>query len=200
MRPCPVCESPVSGWACEVCGKELGGVPGAAVPVAPLEGLELTELPGLPPERLAFAPAPDLEPTLLAAVPEIPGDPIPGWEPTEPSGGPDMPAGGLPEVDLGRETQHDAPTVVPAAATCRYCRNVQATGLFCDRCGMRLPRPLAPTAAVAAPRVERVLPPLLRAHAGRSPTLRGLRGAPAHRGLSPIAADAAPRRPLGFRD
>ena len=59
-------------------------------------------------------------------------------------------------MDLGRETQHDTPTVVPAAATCRYCRNVQATGLFCDRCGMLLPRPLAPTAAVAAPRVERV--------------------------------------------
>jgi hypothetical protein len=24
--------------------------------------------------------------------------------------------------------------------TCRYCKNVQATGLVCERCGMRLPR------------------------------------------------------------
>jgi len=162
MRPCPVCESPVSGWTCEVCGKELGTPPASAAsgaaPAATLEGLELTELPGLPARGERFDSAPDLEPTLRAAVPEVRGDPLLGLEATE-SSGPDIAAGGLPDVDLGRETAVEAPTVVPAAATCRYCRNVQTSGLFCDRCGMRLPRPVpASDPAVAAP-VERVVCP-----------------------------------------
>jgi hypothetical protein len=161
MRPCPVCESPVSGWTCEVCGKELGTPPASAAPGAALEGLaglELTELPGLPARGERFESAPDLEPTLRAAVPEVRGDPLLGLEATE-STGPDIAAGGLPDVDLGRETAVEAPTVVPAAATCRYCRNVQRSGLFCDRCGMRLPWPVPASDPVVAAPVERVACP-----------------------------------------
>jgi hypothetical protein len=160
MRPCPVCESPVSGSTCEVCGRALGQPPPGAEAFPALEGLELTELPGLPAARLPAELTPGLEPTLLAQVGEVPRDAVPGFEASESTGGPDVAAGGLPDVDLGRETSVEAPTVVPAAATCRYCRNVQARGLFCDRCGMRLPWPLAPTevaAAVAA--VDRVTCP-----------------------------------------
>ena len=124
--------------------------------VAPLEGLEPTELPGLPTLGLALEPAPDVEPTLRAAVPEVPDEPLVGWEATEMLGGPDVPAGGLPDVDPGRAATFDAPTVLPAAATCRYCRYVQGTGLFCDRCGMRLPWPVPPTVAASAVPVERV--------------------------------------------
>jgi len=160
MRPCPVCESPVSGWTCEVCGKELGRPALAAAEAFPsLEGLELTELPGLPAAGLPLETTPDLELTLRAEVRAVPADPVPGLEATESSGGPDVPAGGLADVDLGRETAAEAPTVVPAAATCRYCRNVQATGLFCDRCGMRLPRPMTPTEVASAAPVERITCP-----------------------------------------
>jgi len=158
MRPCPVCESPVSGWACEVCGRQLGAPPPSAAPVAALEGLELTELPGLPAAGERFEAAPDVEPTLRAAVPEVRGDPVVGLEGTEP-GGPDVAAGGLADIDLGRETVVEAPTVVPAAATCRYCRHVQASGLFCDRCGMRLPWPIPANDAASAAPVERVACP-----------------------------------------
>jgi hypothetical protein len=161
MRPCPVCESPVSGWTCEVCGKELDTPPASAAlgaALQALEGLELTELPGLPARGERVESAPDLEPTLRAAVPEVRGDPLLGLEPTE-SSGPDIAAGGLPDVDLGRETAVQAPTVVPAAATCRYCRNVQTSGLFCDRCGMRLPRPVPASEPEAAAPVERVACP-----------------------------------------
>jgi hypothetical protein len=156
MRPCPVCESPVSGSTCEVCGRELGSAPAATAPIAALEGLEPTELPGLPALGLPLERAPDLEPTLRAAVAEIPAEPLLGWEATEALGGPDVPAGGLVDVDLGRETAVDPPTVLSTAATCRYCRNVQATGLFCDRCGMQLPRPLQRSEAAAAAPLERV--------------------------------------------
>src|SRR5262249_32079979 len=159
MRPCPVCESPVSGWTCEVCGKELGAAPAASAPVAALEGLEPTELPGLPTLGIAIDSAQDLEPTLQPAAPEVPGERVPGWEAGDATGGIDVPAGGLLDVDLGRELAVAAPTRVPASITCRYCRHVQVTGLFCDRCGYRPPRAPAPSEAAAATPVERLACP-----------------------------------------
>src|SRR5262249_34465826 len=75
VRPCPVCEAPVTGWQCEVCGKQVGPSPAAANLNYPLEGLEPTLLPtevlGLPIEL-----PPGLEPTSSAPVPEVPGEPL----------------------------------------------------------------------------------------------------------------------------
>ena len=150
MRPCPVCESPVSGWTCEVCGKELGAVPPArAAPVPSLDGLESTQLPGGG-LGLPIEPTPGLEPTATGSVPEIPGEPLLGWEATRPAEGlPDVLAGGLPDLDTGRAAPEGPATPRPTVVTCRYCRNVQASGLFCERCGMRLPW-AAPVAAAEA--------------------------------------------------
>ena len=138
----------MTGWACEVCGKQLGPSPGAASLTAPLEGLEPTQLPpdGL---GLAIEPAPGLEPTATSPVPEIPGEPLLGWEATHSALVPDVGAGGLDDMDSGRAAPEGPPAAVPTVATCRYCRNVQASGLFCDRCGMRLP--WAAPAVSAAP-------------------------------------------------
>ncbi len=152
MRPCPVCDSPLTGWSCEVCGKQVGPPPAVATATAPLEGLERTQLPADGP-GLAIDPAPDLEPTASSAVPEVPAEPLPGWEVTHADLGPDVHAGGLPDLDAGRAASEGPPAVAPTVATCRYCRNVQASGLFCDRCGMRLPW-ATPTAAAAAEPTE----------------------------------------------
>ncbi|HUM11917.1 MAG TPA: hypothetical protein VLT82_13285 [Myxococcaceae bacterium] len=148
MRPCPVCEAPVTGWMCEVCGKQVGPSPASASLTVPLEGLESTQLPpdGL---GLDIEPAPDLELTATGPVPEVPGEPLLGWEMTHVGLGPDVRAGGLPDLDAGRAAPEGPPTVAPSVLTCRYCRNVQASGLFCDRCGMRLPW-AAPASAVKA--------------------------------------------------
>ena len=151
MRPCPVCEAPVTGWQCEVCGKQVGPSPATANLAAPLEGLEATELSS-DLLGLAIEPTPGLEPTATDAVPEVPGEPLLGWEVTHDAGGPDVRAGGLPELDTGRAAPEGPPAVAPMVVTCRYCRNVQSSGLFCDRCGMRLP--WAKPAAVAAPAVD----------------------------------------------
>jgi methionyl-tRNA synthetase len=37
------------------------------------------------------------------------------------------------------------------AITCRYCRNVQATGSICEKCGMRLPVVIIVPQATGAP-------------------------------------------------
>jgi hypothetical protein len=156
VRPCPVCEAPVTGWQCEVCGKQVGTSPSATNLSAPLEGLEPTLLPtevlGLPIEL-----PPGLEPTSTAPVPEVPGEPLLGWEITQVGAGPDVGAGGLPDMDTGRAAPEGPPAVAPSVVTCRYCRNVQTSGLFCDRCGMRLPwaaRAVATPASGAAADAE----------------------------------------------
>jgi hypothetical protein len=134
---------------CEVCGKQVGPSPAATTLEAPLEGLERTQLPGEV-LGLAIEPAPGLEPTATSPVPEVPGDPLLGWEMTHVAGGPDVQPGGLPDLDSGRAAPEGPPTGAPTVVTCRYCRNVQASGVFCDRCGMRLPW-AAPAAVKAVP-------------------------------------------------
>lgn len=151
MRPCPVCEAPVTGWQCEVCGKQVGTSPAAANLNAPLEGLEPTLLP-TEVLGLSIEVAPGLEPTSASPVPDFPGDPLLGWEVTQVGSPEDVGAGGLQDLDPGRVAPDGPPAVAPTVATCRYCRNVQTSGLFCDRCGMRLPwaRPSS-AAETAAP-------------------------------------------------
>jgi len=128
----------------------VGPSPAAASLEIPLEGLESTQLPpdGL---GLAIEPALGLEPTAASPVPEVPGDPLLGWEATQALQAPDVGAGGLVDLDSGRAAPAGAAAVAPTVATCRYCRNVQASGLFCDRCGMRLPWAVPAAAETAGP-------------------------------------------------
>jgi len=159
MSVCPVCEHRQDfGFECEVCGKDLGDLGGLGPPPVAqqtVEGLEVTV-----PERIgevAVERVGELEVTSFQAAQ--------GPVQTE----------AVPELDLGRAVnigpvavervpdlaQDRAPddgvrTALPSGAvTCRYCRNVQAAGLFCDTCGMRLPKVVAPppTTQAAGPKV-----------------------------------------------
>lgn len=149
MIICPVCEHQQAlGTECDVCGKQLAAPRQAQVPVDRMPDLELTPLvrPGIPVQQM---PMPDLDRGRAPSVPELPGAP-------------------MPELDMGRASQVSVPVeriadlerhredaggdpATPApigAVTCRYCRNVQAEGAICDRCGMRLPRYVAAAAPV----------------------------------------------------
>ena len=140
MIVCPVCEHPQqSGTECDVCGRQFA--PGAlpAPPIAPLEGLEVTSLVSREIPVDAGGPIPELEPTLQAPV-DAPEENTPGVEPTR-AAPVDVDAAEIPDL----ERQHaaipgDAPTALPVAAVCRYCRTPAVPGeRLCSRCGMRLP-------------------------------------------------------------
>ncbi|HMK73406.1 MAG TPA: hypothetical protein VK454_08695 [Myxococcaceae bacterium] len=147
MRVCPVCEAAVAGWECEVCGHLLGQVPSPVVAAERLPDLEVRPAAG---PRPVEGPMPDLEGTRFAPAPSVRAVPEPGWETSGAAPTPDVPAGGLEELDSGREPGGAERTAVPEGpVTCRYCRNVQASGLLCERCGMRLPWPARPTLAEA---------------------------------------------------
>lgn len=87
----------------------------------------------------------------MRGVPDVPAQPMLELERTraEPTG--PVPVQGLPDVDSGRAQDDGQRTVMPAGQlVCRYCRNVQASGLLCDRCGMRLPRVGSPAGTASA--------------------------------------------------
>ncbi|HXX29608.1 MAG TPA: hypothetical protein VEJ89_02700 [Myxococcaceae bacterium] len=152
MRVCPVCESPVAAWECEVCGHLLGRPPEREGPVGPMPDLEVHPSPVPLP---AVPPLSELEPTRLAPVPTLQAPRDADWEPGAAQPTPEVRAGGLPDLDSGREPPSAERTPVPAGPiTCRYCRNVQAVGMFCDRCGMHLPRALGPEAATVESAAE----------------------------------------------
>jgi hypothetical protein len=139
MNACPVCEAPVVARVCDVCGHAFGEAGGPEQSVPQLEDLEVT---GTSVGAVSTVPLSDLEPTRLAsATPAVAAVwPENEWERTAVGEVPDVAAGGLAELDTGREapaSEHTPPTL--ASVTCRYCRNMQASGLLCDRCGMRLP-------------------------------------------------------------
>lgn len=123
MIRCPLCETvqPPSP-ECTVCGKRFTSAPaGGEVPVATLPDMSPTRLQGLPPIPIALMEG--LERTELETAPQ--------------RAAPAM-ASGLAAAP--------APT---GPIPCRYCQHVQATGLLCDRCGMRLPRIKTAAATVA---------------------------------------------------
>ena len=137
MSICPVCEAPLVTSVCEVCGHALA-VTGA--PVVPVVRLADLEAPLTAEGPTLTVPFPELEPTRFAAaeVPEAWSEVE--WERSQVAEVPDVVAGGLVDLDSGREApdaQRTPPTLT--SVTCRYCRNVQATGLLCERCGLRLP-------------------------------------------------------------
>ncbi len=149
MQLCPLCETPVVARVCEVCGHAFPEASSPELPVSPLVDLELA----IPQEgRPPVVPLPDLEPTRFAAATVSEDWSEVEWERSQVAGVPDVAAGGLADLDSGREApslERTPPSVGPV--TCRYCRNVQASGVLCERCGLRLPR--SPREAVAS-RVE----------------------------------------------
>ena len=140
---CPVCEHQQDfGVECEVCGRELGAFAGlGAPPVATqaIEGLEVTlaqPLGEVPVERFA-----ELEVTRFATGKELPAEAMQELERngSDPVG--TVAAERMPGIDEDRVADDGVRTEAPTGpVTCRYCRNVQAEGLLCDRCGMRLPK------------------------------------------------------------
>ena len=161
MVVCPVCEHQQAfGLECEVCGKDLGDLGGLGPPpVAPvaIEGLEITV-----PERIgdvAVERVGELELTSFgaAAVPVAP-DVVPDLDTGKAAAVALAAVERMADLSLDRAPDDGVRTQAPTGAvTCRYCRNVQASGLICNTCGMRLPKSATVNpepAGVAAPRVE----------------------------------------------
>jgi hypothetical protein len=147
MNSCPVCEAPAVARVCEVCGHAFAAATVADVEVFQLEDLDVEPSAG---RETSAVPLADLEPTRFAPA-VVPAD----WsevefERTSIGQVADVEAGGLPEMDRGRDETPPEPTApAPSSVTCRYCRHVQASGLLCEGCGMRLPwgRRVAPSSA-----------------------------------------------------
>lgn len=152
MIICPVCEhQQAQGDECDNCGKKLQ-VPRtvAAAAVATLPELEQTHHQGgrAPVETQAL---PELDSTRQKAGPDLPAQLVQDLEHTRAAPIDKVSVEALPDLDTGRAADDGVRTAAPTGAVvCRYCRNVQAEGLVCDRCGMRLPR-ARPTQAAATP-------------------------------------------------
>lgn len=137
---CPVCDHEQAfGLECDVCGKDLGGLGALGPPpvaVAPLEGLEATIPPAVGEvtvERLG-----ELEATRAAAV-QVQVQELPDVDHNRAAPVGDVPVERI-ELTVDRAPDDGVRVAPPTGAmTCRYCRNVQATGSICERCGMRLP-------------------------------------------------------------
>lgn len=170
MIICPVCEHPqAQGEECDNCGKKLL-VPrvAAAVVVATLPELEQTHHVGgrAPVQAEAMA---ELDQTRQKAGPDLPPQVVQDMETTRTAPIDKVTVEVVPELDTGRVADDGVRTAVPTGAvTCRYCRNVQAEGMLCERCGMRLPK-IQP-APSATPVVVAVEAPWLPCPKCRTPT------------------------------
>jgi hypothetical protein len=134
---CPVCDAPALSRLCEVCGHAFAAEASPSeIALSPLLDLDVPPAPA----QVQLAPLFDLEPTRFQATVLPPGPPEMDWERTRLGEVPDIAAGGLAEFESGRETAaSDLTPPSTASVVCRYCRNVQTSGLMCDHCGMRLP-------------------------------------------------------------
>lgn len=154
MIICPMCDHvQPEGTECDVCGRVFPAPVVEAAPVAPLAELELTPHVG---GRVAVqvAALPELDVTRLKAGPDLPAQVVPDLELTRAGATGAVPVAPMLELDTGRAQDDGVRTAAPVGAVvCRYCRNVQAEGMLCDNCGMRLPRARpAATAAAGAKR------------------------------------------------
>jgi hypothetical protein len=139
MIVCPVCEhQQAQGAECEVCGKRLvAGVSTEELAIPAVEGLEPTLHAPIDAETVT---AVELEPTLHAPTAAAAPDVTPDMEATRVAPV-DVEVSPTPDVErTATEIPGDLPTVLPAFATCRYCRTPAMPGeRLCARCGMRLP-------------------------------------------------------------
>jgi ribosomal protein L32 len=151
MIICPVCEhQQAQGVECDMCGKRFTAVGTPAVAVARLPELEQTQLAGGR-APVATASIPDLELTRQRSSPDVAVQPVPELETTRRASAGNVMVAPLQELDTGRAPMVGAKTAMPTTIVCRYCRNVQANGAICERCGMRLPRPRMENPAARAP-------------------------------------------------
>ena len=150
MIICPLCDHvQPEGTECDVCGRVFPVPAVDTAPVAPLAELELTPHAG---GRVAVevAALPELDLTRQKAGPDLPAQVVPDLELTRAGATGTVPVETVPELDTGRAQDDGVRTAAPVGAVvCRYCRNVQAQGLLCDNCGMRLPRARVAATAVA---------------------------------------------------
>ncbi len=155
MIICPVCEhQQAQGEECDNCGKRLQAARAVAVAVPTLPELEQTQHSGgkVPVEAPVL---PELDHTRQKVGPDLPPQAVQDLEATRAAPVGQVSVQGLAELDTGRAPDDGVRTAAPTGAvTCRYCRNVQATGLVCDRCGMRLPRARLATAPAAQGAVD----------------------------------------------
>jgi hypothetical protein len=139
---CPVCEHQQDfGIECDVCGKALGGLDGLGPPpvmAQQLEGLEVTRLESV--GDVAVQPIGELEVTRFAAV-EVAPDRTPDVEHNRAAPVGEVAVERIADLSVDRVPDDGQRTQLQVGAvTCRYCRNVQATGSLCERCGMKLPQ------------------------------------------------------------
>jgi hypothetical protein len=138
---CPVCEHQQDfGVECDVCGKALGGLDDLGPPpvqLTQIEGLEQTlqaPIGEVPVEKIG-----ELEVTRFNPVNVAP-DRTPDLEATGQASVGDVPIERVADLSEDRVPDDGQRTAISdGPMTCRYCRNVQASGVLCDRCGMRLP-------------------------------------------------------------
>ncbi len=156
---CPVCEHQQEfGVECDVCGKDLGGLGDLGPPPAAeqrVEGLEQTV--GERVGEIAVERIGDLDATGFVTG-EVTVIEMNEMERTE-----NAPVGALPVERVADMTEDRAPddgvrTEAPVGQVmCRYCRNVQAEGLICDTCGMKLPKVVASIVTVDSGKPKRAL-------------------------------------------
>ncbi len=151
MIICPVCEyQQAQGDECGNCGKKLTAAPAVAVAVAPLPELEQTQVAGGR-APVSVAAMPELEGTRIQSPLNVVAQAMPDLDtgrfaPTQ------VAAAAVQDLDTGRAEQVGARTAAPTVLVCRYCRNTQASGLLCERCGMKLPK--MQQAAAVAPKAQ----------------------------------------------
>ena len=138
MTACPVCETPIPPAAleCATCGHIFhhAAVDASIAPLAELEPTSAKDL-DVPVEA-----TPGLEATAFEGVPNPAAEVIADLETTA-TGAVQVGFDATPDLEPTRISEDDLPTAVPTVIRCRYCGTEgQAQGLFCDRCGMRLPR------------------------------------------------------------
>ncbi len=173
---CPLCEHQQDfGVECDVCGKDLGGLDALGPPPVALqvvEGLEATigERVG----EVALDAVTDLEVTTFS-VGEVAVGSMTDMERTENAPVGAMVAERVPDMTDDRAADDGARTAAPTGAvTCRYCRNEQAEGLLCEKCGMRLPKVAMPVIAASPSRRARA-PESVRCRACGAPAKTGQR-------------------------
>ncbi|HTO95998.1 MAG TPA: hypothetical protein VMK66_03050 [Myxococcales bacterium] len=137
---CPVCETENQGAQCTNCGRALDPEGGSAEEVAPLEGLEATQLAPLD-LAVQVEPLPGVEHTRLEQMDVRQnwfGGPMP-LERTEHEPAPDAEAGSAsdPDLDPGREKDGGERTPAPEeTAVCPFC-GTPSLDAICDNCGRR---------------------------------------------------------------
>ncbi|MCP3144514.1 hypothetical protein [Pyxidicoccus xibeiensis] len=156
MIICPLCDHvQPEGTECDVCGRVFPAQTVDAAPVAQLAELELTPHTGGR-AAVVVAALPELDLTRQKAGPDLPAQVVPDLELTRAGVTGAVPVAPMQELDTGRAQDDGVRTAAPVGVVvCRYCRNEQAQGMLCDRCGMRLPRArVAATAVAGAKRPE----------------------------------------------